>query len=136
MKKLLIVLLFVFGICGFGLQANAQVYSFKTTGFASKYVTDRGVWTKWSDWQPSHLLITMDLNNDLVTIYSQRTQIYKVTEYVRQFTDESNGTQLEFKFIDQDMDYGVLRLRRETNGNNQMYIEFSNIMWVYNVIRE
>ena len=79
--------------------------------------------------------MTIDFNDDCITIYSSKTQVYQITECARQFTDSSGGRQVEFAFVDQDDDKGHIRLRIEANGNSQVYIEFNNIMWVYNVKR-
>ena len=114
--------------------ASAQTYYYRTTGFAFKQVNSYGYWTDWTDWQDSNILITINYSSDVVTIYSPMTQIYKITQYVRNYTDSSGGKQVEFKFIDQDGDNGTMRLRIETNGNSQIYVQFSNIMWVYNVV--
>lgn len=111
----------------------AQVYSYRTTEFAYKEVNSYGNWTNWSSWEPSNIPMTIDFGNDLVVIYSNTKQIYQIIEHVRNYTDNSGGTQMEFRFIDQDGDRGTMRLRIERNGNSQVYIEFSNIMWVYNV---
>lgn len=35
--------------------------------------------------------------------------------------------------IDQDGDRGTLRFRKQNNGVNQIYIDFKNVQWVYNV---
>ena len=34
-----------------------------------------------------------------------------------------------------EYDYGYIRLRIERNGNSQIYIDFADVMWVYNVVR-
>jgi hypothetical protein len=111
----------------------AQVYSYRTTEFAYKEVNSYGNWTNWSSWEPSNIPMTIDFDNDFVIIYSTTKQVYKIIEYVRNYTDDSGGTQIEYRFIDQDGDRGTMRLRIERNGNSQIYIEFSNIMWVYNI---
>ena len=41
----------------------------------------------------------------------------------------------KFSFVDQEGYKGIIRLRIEKNGNSQMYVEYANIMWVYNLIR-
>jgi len=51
------------------------------------------------------------------------------------YTDESQGKQTKFYVIDQDGDLGYVRLRIEKNGNSQVYIDFNDVMWVYNVRR-
>jgi len=115
------------------VSSSAQTYSYRSTSFAIKYVDDNGRWTDWSDWQNSDLLITINFDNDIVKIYSQTRQVYKITEFVGSYTDTSGGKQVEFRFIDQDGDRGTMRLRVETNGNSQLYVQFNNCIWVYNV---
>jgi hypothetical protein len=94
-----------------------------------------GRWNNWTDWESSNVLITINFTTDVVKIYSPKTQIYKIIEFTRRFTDNSGGSQVEFKFIDQDYDRGTMRLRIERNGNSQLYVEFADIIWVYNVRR-
>ena len=114
---------------------KAQTYYYNATSFAYKAVNSYGYWTDWTDWESCNVPIVMDYDNDVVTIYSNRTQIYKITKYIRKYTDSSGGSQVEFNFVDQDYDRGVMRLRVERNGNSQIYVGFTNIMWVYNVRR-
>lgn len=116
-------------------EVKAQVHYFKTTAYAFKKVNSYGNWNSWSDWQKSNMVMTIDYNNDVVKVYSPKTQTYRITKHVGTFTDSSGGQQVEFAFIDQDGDRGHMRLRIEKNGNSQAYFEFSNIMWVYNVVR-
>ena len=122
-------------LCFAFIGLNAQTYSYRSTEFAYKYVNDYGKWTDWSDWERSNILITINFNTDIVKIYSPKTQTYHITEFVRNYTDNSGGQQVEFRFVDQDYDRGTMRLRIESNGNSQIYIDFSNLMWVYNVVR-
>lgn len=133
MKRLLLLFLMALSI-GVSI-ANAQTYFYRTTEFAYKQTNDYGHWSNWSDWEDSDMLITINFTTDVVVIYSPTTQRYKIIQYVRNYTDDKGGKQVEFKFIDQDGDRGTMRLRIERNGNSQLYIEFSNVMWVYNVRR-
>ena len=115
-------------------NVNAQTYYYQTTGFAIKYKYSTG-WGNWSDWQSSNMKMKIDLDDDIIVIYSQQTQIYRVLENMGSYTDESGGRQTKFFVIDQDEDYGYVRLRIEKNGNSQVYIDFNDVMWVYNVKR-
>lgn len=136
MKKFLLTLVLMLSLSfSVPVEVKAQIYTYRTTGYAIKKVNSYGNWTDWSAWQDSDLSMVINFNTDMVTIYSPKTQRYKITEFVRNFTDDSGGKQVEFVFIDQDGDRGHMRLRIETNGNSQIYIEFSNIIWVYNVRR-
>ena len=132
MRNFLLTLLFVIGFIT-PINTYAETYYYRTTEFAYKQINDYGRWTNWSDWEESNILISINLSTDVVVIFSPRTQRYKITDHVRNYTDNSGGKQSEYKFIDQDGDIGSMRLRKEKNGNSQLYIEFSNIMWVYNI---
>lgn len=136
MKKILMTLMLIIGM-SFVLpqESFGQVYTYRTTGYAYKQVNSYGNWSDWSSWQDSNMSMVINFNTDVVTIYSPTTQRYRITQFIRNFTDSSGGKQVEFAFIDQDGDKGHMRLRIETNGNSQVYIEFTNIMWVYNVRR-
>ena len=79
--------------------------------------------------------VKIDLDDDIIVVYSEKLQVYRVIGDLGSYTDESGGKQQKFRIIDQDDDYGTLRLRIETNGNSQIYIDFADIMWVYNVTR-
>lgn len=136
LKKIVLSLMLIFAISIISSQnANAQVYTYKTTQYAENKKNSDGNWTEWSDWMDSDMSMVINFNTDVVTIYSPTTQRYKITKFIRNFTDSSGGQQVEFAFTDQDGDRGRMRLRIETNGNSQIYIEFSNIMWCYNVRR-
>lgn len=134
MKKILLIFMLLFTM-SFTSTISADTYIYKTTGFAYKQLNDYGVWTNWTPWQNSDMVMTIDFDNSIVKIYSPQPQVYIITKYVREYTDSDGGKQIEMKFVDQDEDYGTMRLRIEQNGNSQIYIDFANIMWVYNVKR-
>ena len=117
----------------FSINCLGETLIFKTTSFSMKQQTNNGSWTEWTDWEKSDMYITMNLETDVVKIFSPQTQVYHITQHVKNYTDSSGGKQAEYKFIDQDGDVGSLRLRIERNNNMQIYIDFADIMWVYNV---
>lgn len=134
MKRLLLVLLL---LCSIPVYSQIQWY--KTTSMAIKYKRYNSYygqyyWTDWSDWERCVLNVKFDLNSDQIIIYSNKTQIYTVL-YTEDQPRDNSGSQIRFKIIDQDNDIGYLRLRIENNGNSQIYIDFNDVMWVYNVYR-
>ena len=127
MKKIILgIILTLF----MSIPSFSQIINFKATLVAIKEVG-----YGWSDWQRCDILITFNLKTDKVVIYSRSIQIYKVITQGQNFIDESRGEQVKYKVIDQDNDLGSMRLRVETNGNSQIYIDFADVSWVYNVIR-
>ena len=134
MKKFILIALMamLFGVTN---KADAQTLYFRTYQFAIKYKTNYGNWTDWSDWQKSDMKMKIDMDDDMIIIYSQRVQVYRVISHEGSYVDDSGGKQTKFYVIDQDDDYGYVRLRVEKNGNSQIYVDFNDVMWVYNVRR-
>lgn len=117
----------------FVISSNAQIQYYKTTAFAEAKIYNGTYY--WGDWQSSSLVITFNLNTDVITIYSPKTQVYKVYKTGNAYTDSKGGRQVTFYVIDQDYDKGTVRLRIDPSGSSQVYIDFSNVGWVYSVIR-
>lgn len=111
------------------VAVQSQTYWYKATSFAIKF---EGY--DWSDWERVNVKIEFDLDDDFITIYSKETQVYKVREILEPPYD-SDGEQVKFEVIDQDFDTGHLRLRIQDNGQSQLYVDFSDVSWVYNVKR-
>lgn len=130
MKKFLFIMLMIFG---FVLNSNAQIQYYKTTAFAEAKIYNGTYY--WGDWQSSSLVITFNLNTDVITIYSPKTQVYKVYKTGNAYTDSKGGRQVTFYVIDQDYDKGTVRLRIDPSGSSQVYVDFSNVGWVYSVVR-
>lgn len=117
----------------FVISSNAQIQYYKTTAFAEAKIYNGTYY--WGDWQSSSLVITFNLNTDVITIYSPKTQVYKVYKTGNAYTDSKGGRQVTFYVIDQDYDKGTVRLRIDPSGSSQVYVDFLNCGWVYNVIR-
>lgn len=133
MKRFILATLFtLMSMFSFG-----QVQWYQTTGFKQAQVVN-GQYYWPSQWQSSSMRISIDLGNDLITVYSPRTQVYAIYDSYNNgqaYRDNNGGTQLKYYAVDQDYDKCTVRLRVESNGNSQIYIDFSNIAWVYNVRR-
>lgn len=116
------------------LTSSAQTQWYNSQSYAHKYIGYYG-WSNWSSWIDCDVNIKFDFNSDRIIIYSNRTQYYQVTAYHGSRVENDGSQQAYFTAIDQDGDRCTIRLRIESNGNSQIYVEFSNVMWVYNVRR-
>ena len=131
MKKYLLILL-----CFISISGYAQVQWYRTTQYAEATIINNCYY--WGDWESSNMRLCIDIDNDRIIVYSPRIQIYQVYGVYNNgqpYVDDSGGTNIKFYVIDQDYDRGNIRLRVEKNGNSQIYIDFSNVAWVYNVVR-
>lgn len=136
MMKRFLFLLILSAFSFIGLSAQNNVMWFKTTAYAYKtYNFAYDQWNEWTDWIKSDMNLKIDLSTDKITIYSPEVQIYRVITTADYYKDNSGGQTVKFDMIDQDGDRGQIRLRVETNGNSQVYVDFNNVSWVYNVVR-
>ena len=56
-------------------------------------------------------------------------------EYSGTTRDSDGDVTATFYFYDQDNDRGTMRLVIRANGQSQLYIDFANVMWAYDVYR-
>jgi hypothetical protein len=77
--------------------------------------------------------VSFNFDDDIIKIYSNEQQTYVITEYGDEKDDGQGGRMWSLDVIDQDGDKGTVRLRIEKGGNSQLYVDFANVMWVYNV---
>ena len=126
MKKIVIVLILALA----GLTSNAQTFWYQAHEFAYK-IKNNDKWTGWSDWRPSSIKIMIDVDSDIIKIFSDINQTYNVVQHVEDYTDDSGGQQAKFRVVDQDGDRGTIRLRVEKNNNSQLYVEYADVMFVY-----
>lgn len=131
MKKLICIFVLVF----ISISSFAQIQNYRSTHFSYKIKNENGGWGDWSKWEDSNLKIVFDLSKDIITIKSQKLQVYRVIKYLDNFIDSAEGKQVEFSVIDQDYDKGHMRLRIEKNGRSQIYVDFDNIILCYVVVR-
>ena len=117
-----------------GIQASAQVYRFKTTGFSVLEKTEKGKWGEWSKLQPTELIITLDTNKNRIIVYSQEIQLYKIATYR---PEEENDNDLIYTFDCADEEgnpFTISIITRKTQGNRkQMYINQKDVILMYNI---
>ena len=129
MKKILLLLTL---LCIF-FTSHAQVIQFRSEAYSQRTLTSYG-WSDWSNWTKCNVSISINLNNDQVTVYSQKTQRYQIYDYTGSYTS-GNTSCMDYKFYDQDGDVGTMTLAMKPNGQSEIYIRFANIQWSYIVRR-
>lgn len=86
----------------------------------------------WTEWISVDVDIKIDFDDGIITIYSKELQKYYVIEQTDTPADQT-GEQLGYKVINKDGIVGRFRFRKQQNGTKQIYIDFKNISWVYNI---
>ena len=134
MKKFLLVIL----MAVIGFTASASSLWFRAYSYAIKYKNEynRNNSQGWSSFQKCNVDIEFKVDDDFIVIYSNKTQIYGIYGDAGEYNDNSGGKQKGFYVIDQDYDKGMIRLRIARDGTSQIYIDFDDVGWVYNVVRK
>ena len=128
MKRLLLILTLLFT-----LSASAEMLIYRSTSFSYIYIDDDGRWTNWIDWEPSDCKIVFDVDDDLITIYSKSPQVYEVVDYLGCKYDDGGGKQAIWSVKDSKDLEATIRLRLEKTGNIQLYVNYSDMVWAYNL---
>lgn len=116
------------------IKMNAQAYTFVTKSFAIKYYEySTRSWGQWSKWQLCEANGVINIPRTTVVIYTQKIQRYTIVEYKGAYYDSEGCETIEMSVIDQDGDKGTIRMRQEHNGNVQLYVDFADVSWVYNI---
>lgn len=126
MKKIFIFLLLLVSVC----SLKAQTYKYYTDSFAYKYY-ENNRWTDWSDWQESHMLVVISLDRNIINIYSETMQEYDIYEYNGEERDRDGCTSVLFNCVNRDGLRCQVRLRVQSDGSKQLYVDFNDLMWVY-----
>lgn len=124
----LVMMLFTMSSVNAHTNDNVQYYK------AYQYTQKMSYASDFDDWTTVNIPIVFNLTTDQIIIYSQRTQTYYIYKY-ETYTSNEGRRAVRFYFVDQDLDKGCCRLLIRNDGTSQIYIDFSNISWVYNVIR-
>lgn len=118
------------------VNATAEKLPFRTTSVSFATIDDYGTY-HWGDWEKCNVRVTIDTDDDIVTIYSKEKQVYYIYDTYNDgdpVSDGQGGEIIKFFIVDQDSDEGEMRLRIDSDGDTQLYIDFENCAWVYNIV--
>ena len=125
MKKFFALTLLLFASV-FASHAYAEVLKLKAYSFSARSTDHYG---NWSD---CNILVVIG-EDSRVKIYSKETQEYDIISSEEEVSDHQGGTVTEYHCIDKDGLRCSLRLRVEKNDNIQLYVDYDNLSFVYNV---
>ena len=128
----------LFLVCSFNF-CFSQVTKFKTTSTAMSTYNDYS--NKWREFESvsggSDILISIDLTNERVKIFSKREQILDIIKYYDKKTDRDGDETIAFLCVDSDglkckVRYIILNSQE---GRKQLYVGYSDVTYLYNIYR-
>ena len=67
----------------------------------------------------------------IINIYSDKIQEYDIYEYTGEENDDDGGSSFLFQCVNKDGLRCQVRLRVQSDGSKQLYVDFNDAMWVY-----
>jgi len=130
----LIHTLFLCFFLSFGNQILAQVYKFKATSYSVMERNANGNWGKWSDFQESTVIITLDGKKNRIVVGSKEIQLFNIIAYGEKISTEFDDT-LTFECEDNGGgSCSIQIITRKNQGNRkQFYINYADVKFVYNI---
>lgn len=94
-------------------------------------------WSEWSEWETVDILISIDPNNERIKIFSNKDQVYDIIKSYGESYDDDGDKISEWQCVNEDGLKCNLRLVKlySNEGRSQMYIDFADMMWVYNIYK-
>jgi len=116
-------------------KIEAQVYKFVATGFSVMEKDEKDNWGKWSDYQPTNIVIALDLDKKRIVVYSKEIQFYNIEKFEEKI---ENDDDLIFPFSCIDIDGEPFTIsfitRKKQESRKQLYINQKDVILVYNII--
>ncbi|MFN5911634.1 MAG: hypothetical protein ACK45H_09890 [Bacteroidota bacterium] len=113
----------------FSTGAFSQVDKYKSHAISTKTEGD----DEYSDWEETTVLITIDMDQQRIKIYSKVPQVYDVVSFDEAYEDEDGDTVFNMYCVDDEGIECRLRLISRTSGNAELYCDYSDLSWVYSI---
>lgn len=124
----------------FTLSTNlqAEVIKCKAYGFSYQYNKPKtGISGAWASWTDTDILITIDIDHERIRIFSENEQDYTIIQFFGEKIDRDGDKILTFSCVNEEGIKCNIRIVKllSKDGTSQLYVDFSNITWVYNFYR-
>ena len=114
----------------------SQTYKDRAIEFAYKTENAYGNWTDWSEWNECNVVIVTNLDKMIFTIYSKETQEFDIVDLLPKKYDKEGYEIYEMVCIDKNGSKCHIRhrfLNKNSSPRSQLYVDYSNIIYVYNL---
>lgn len=115
-------------------EIKAQTYRFKADSFSVIEKNNNGKWGKWTEFNKTPVVITLDGTKDRIVINSQEIQLYRILAYGEKIVEKNKET-IPMKCADNNG--GLLTIlivtKKNEEGRKQFYINYDDVKIVYNV---
>ncbi len=132
MKKLIFITIFLL----IGVLSHAQILKFESEAVSYRtFDVQNNKFDEWKEWEPTRVLIVVNLDEETVDIWSKYEQHYKLGDLINTVIDEDRKSYL-FDSVDEDFKSCIVELAKTpSTGVTSIYIRWSNLQIVYQMNR-
>lgn len=112
----------------------SQLTRFRSILFSSKFTTYQDVWTDWTPWQSSGVLITLNKETQRIVIYSETHQSYDIIEKISENYDEDGNPIFKVKCLDENGTKCLMTWYKRKDDGDYVRFSFSNLELMYKVV--
>lgn len=119
-------------------ETNNQpvVRKFNAIGLSYKEIDPNGKSSEWSKWEDVNILIVYNGKENTLEIYSKETQEFDIVRYDPDESDSDGGVISPMFCVDKEGRRCKIRYRQTKNNTLQLYIDYDNFMYVYNMVEK
>jgi len=135
LKKIIFFVSLIFLLVNtYPVESKAKVIKLRAYSYSYKYYDyDTYKWSDWTEWVDCKILIVIDMDEFRIKIYSKIDQEYDIIDYDGEKYDYEGNTTLTYQCIDKNGLRNNIRFVKRLDDEKQLYIDYSDIMWVYSV---
>lgn len=112
------------------------VRKFNAIGLSYKEIDPNGKSSEWSEWENVSILIVYNGKENTIEIYSKETQEFDIVRYDPDESDGDGGVVSPMFCVDKEGKRCQIRYRQTKNNTMQLYIDYDNFMYVYNIVEK
>ena len=128
MKQILLLII----LSLFALDAISQVKKFRATALTLRVLNDDGNWSEWNEWEEQNTLISFNLDNNRVTIFSDPRRTFDIISSKTTIDDDGDEV-LTLECLGHNENECLFMVVVDPLENVQFYINYGEVMFAYNV---
>ena len=132
MKKLVLFSLF---FC-FAFTVSAEVYTFNANSYSYK-ARNGSTWTDWTKWENvENVSIVINDKTKRITFLTpekHELEIYEISEFN---PSDDEGKVKVFNCVNKEHARCQIRVRLDASESTPLFIDLTNVMFVYNVVKQ
>lgn len=130
MKKIFTLLMLLLVFTSNAIPREMCYYS----NFTSYKILINNNWTEWTDWREYYVEIVFNTDSNTITIYDEDiVKVYKIYP-IYEKSEDCNSITIKYKVVESENNCLYIRFRNQHDGIKQLYLDYKDLVYVYNLM--